>query len=171
MSASITIFLEPFAMRFKELVGNPNFISGIHNYCDRWCERCHFTARCAVYAAEEADPDNNPLSRDIDNAAFWQKLTSIFKETHEMIVEWAEKNGVDLSEEALAPIGELQEKQREDTRKDPLAKAAEKYAFDVNKWFDKGFPQIEEISDAAPQSDEPLNTLDEVDDYVEVVRW
>jgi hypothetical protein len=60
-----------------------------------------------VYAAEEADPDNDPSSRDINNAAFWQKLSSIFKETLEMISEWAEENGVDLSEEALAPLGEL----------------------------------------------------------------
>ena len=30
----------------KRLAKNPNFISGIHNYCDRWCERCPFTARC-----------------------------------------------------------------------------------------------------------------------------
>ena len=87
-------------MRFKNLAPNPNLISGIHNYCDRWCERCHFTARCAVYAAEEAEPDNDPSSRDINNAAFWQKLASIFKETQEMIVEWAEENGVDLMRSA-----------------------------------------------------------------------
>lgn len=155
-------------MPFKDLAGNPNFISGIHNYCDRWCERCHFTARCAVSAAEEADPDNDPSSRDINNAAFWQKLASIFKETHEMIVEWAEENGVDLSQEALAPIRELQEKQRRDTRKHPLAKAAEKYAFDVREWFDKEFPRIEVISDVPPQSED---TGDDVNDYVEVVRW
>ena len=29
-----------------------NFISSIDNYCDRWCERCDFCARCSVYAAE-----------------------------------------------------------------------------------------------------------------------
>ena len=158
-------------MRFKELVDNPNFISGIHNYCDRWCERCHFTARCADYAAEEADPDNDPSSRDINNAAFWQKLASIFQEANEMIAEWAEENGIDLSEEAPAPIGELQEKQRRATRKHPLAKAAEKYAFDVSEWFEKEFRRIEVISDEPPKSEDTEQTGDDVDDYVEVVRW
>ena len=158
-------------MRFKELAANPNLISGIHNYCDRWCERCNFTARCAVYAAEAADPDNDPSTRDISNAAFWQKLSSIFKETLEMISEWAEEVGVNLSEEALEPIGELKEKQRDDTRKHPLAKAAEKYAFDVNEWFDKEFTQMELISDAPAQSEDTIETEDEVDDYVEVVSW
>jgi hypothetical protein len=28
------------------------FISGVHNYCDRWCERCPFTSRCRAYAME-----------------------------------------------------------------------------------------------------------------------
>ncbi|MEO6039177.1 MAG: hypothetical protein ABIQ93_12260 [Saprospiraceae bacterium] len=27
-------------------------ISGVHNYCDRWCERCRFLDRCAVGAIE-----------------------------------------------------------------------------------------------------------------------
>ena len=34
-----------------DLTDNPNLISGIHNYCDRWCERCPLTARCLVYDA------------------------------------------------------------------------------------------------------------------------
>ena len=157
-------------MRFKDLAANPNLISGIHNYCDRWCERCNFTARCAVYEAEEADPDNNPASRDINNAAFWQKLSSIFKETQEMISEWAAENGVDLSEAALEPIQELKEKRREDAHEHPLAKAAEKYAFGVNEWFEKEFTQVDFISDAPADSD-VVTTEDEVNDYVEVVRW
>lgn len=27
-----------------------SFIDGVYNYCDRWCERCRFTARCRVFA-------------------------------------------------------------------------------------------------------------------------
>jgi len=58
-----------------------NLITGIHNYCDRWCERCSFTARCAVYAAEQADPSLDPAGHDINNVAFWQKISAIFAET------------------------------------------------------------------------------------------
>ena len=32
---------------------NPKFIPGIFNYCDRWCERCAFTARCRTFAMEQ----------------------------------------------------------------------------------------------------------------------
>ena len=158
-------------MRFKELADNPNLISGIHNYCDRWCERCSFTARCAVYAVDEADRDNDPSSRDLNNAAFWEKLAMIFEETKEMISEWAEKNGVDLSEAALAGTEELLEQRREETRLHPLAKAAEKYAFDVTEWFDKDSPQVEVISDESPRSRDTETNESDIADFAEVILW
>lgn len=157
-------------MPAKDPAGNLNLISGIHNYCDRWCERCHFTVRCEVYAAEYANQDDCS-SRDISNAAFWQKLKSTFEETHKMITDWAEKNGVDLSEEALAPIAELQEKQRRDTRKHPLVKAAEKYAFDVGEWLAEEFARIEAFTDMPTSSEDTDESDQDINDYVEVVQW
>src|SRR5438270_11804866 len=89
-----------------ELAENPDLISGIYNYCDRWCERCPFTARCLVYATEKADDDANPEVHDISDAKFWSRLESIFEEAHEMILEWAEEAAVDMeaveAEAALA---------------------------------------------------------------------
>src|SRR5262252_2232540 len=84
---------ERSAMRnndLRKLAANPNFISGIYNYCDRWCERCGFTSRCLLYATEQADPDrNDPELHDLGNEKFWQKLREIFRDTAEMIAEWA----------------------------------------------------------------------------------
>jgi hypothetical protein len=42
------------------------WIQGIHNYCDRWCERCDFTSQCRLFAAEAtsnllADDENEAL--------------------------------------------------------------------------------------------------------------
>ena len=91
-------------MRTKDLIDladDPNLISGIYNYCDRWCERCAFSARCLLYATEKADEDDDPATRDITNEAFWHKLGSIYAETKEMISAWAKENGVDLSPSAL----------------------------------------------------------------------
>src|SRR3989441_7528400 len=99
-----------------DLADNPDFISGIYNYCDRWCERCPFTARCLVYATEKEDEDDNPESRDIRNAAFWQKLESIFKQTRKMITAWAEENGVDLSSVAVESAIEEQRRQMDEAR-------------------------------------------------------
>ena len=160
-------------MRMKdisELAKNPNLISGIYNYCDRWCERCPFTARCLVYATEEADPDNDPASRDISNAAFWQKLASIFQETKEMIPKWVVENGVDLSPSALAEAKEQKDRQRGHARTHPLARAAEEYARAVSQWFEKEFPQMEVFSDAA-EADKTIGLDEDAQDYVEVIRW
>src|SRR5262245_59438678 len=116
-----------------ELAANPNFISGIYNYCDRWCERCPFTSRCLVYAQELEDADEPPECRDITNEAFWQKLASIFKETRELVEQWAKEAGVDLNavdEEMIA--GKKRGNRVAQTR---LAKAGKQYASVVSKWF------------------------------------
>lgn len=36
-------------------------IEGIHNYCNRWCERCPFTTRCAI---GRSDPHEAPAEED-----------------------------------------------------------------------------------------------------------
>ena len=48
-----------------ELAENGNLISGIYNYCDRWCERCPFTSRCLVYATEKADIELEPGNHEL----------------------------------------------------------------------------------------------------------
>jgi hypothetical protein len=73
----------------------PGFIPGVYNYCDRWCERCRFKARCVIAAMhvrlEEArargedltkvdlpdvapEPDEG-IERPWLNEAFNQRLT------------------------------------------------------------------------------------------------
>src|SRR5210317_2073689 len=75
--------------------GNQEHISGIYNYCDRWCERCPFTSRCMNYALGK-DEFNSPESKDMTNQAFWDNLHDIFKATLEMVKESAEEMGIDL---------------------------------------------------------------------------
>src|SRR4029078_13056261 len=77
-----------------ELANNPDLISGVYNYCDRWCERGPLTSRCLVYATETEDNDWR-ANHDIRNKAFWQKLGKIFQDTRELITEWASDAGVD----------------------------------------------------------------------------
>jgi hypothetical protein len=161
-------------MRTKDLVDladDPNLISGIYNYCDRWCERCAFSARCLLYAMEKADEDDDPAGRDINNEVFWQKLGSIYAETKGMISAWAEENGVDLSPRALAEAGEQIDQERAQTRNHPLAKAAEKYAFSVNGWFESEFKQVEVFSDILAGSNENREQDERSNDLFDVIRW
>jgi len=67
-----------------ELASNPDLISGIYNYCDRWCERCPLTSRCLVYATEQVGHNGAIENHDNRNEAFWHKLSAILVETREM---------------------------------------------------------------------------------------
>ncbi len=155
-----------------ELAENPDFISGIYNYCDRWCERCPFTSRCMVYATESAESiSDDPESHDLNNAKFWQKLEGIFRETHALILEWAEEMGVDLeSAEAEAAITERAQ-QREEAKEHPLSVSARHYAEAVQQWFKDEFAVEENVHDdmtgKANSAEEDIN----VSDAVEVIRW
>ncbi len=63
------------AKELVELAGDPRFISGIYNYCDRWCERCNFTSRCLTYEQlPESSKSDDPAASDLDNAKFWEEM-------------------------------------------------------------------------------------------------
>jgi hypothetical protein len=151
-----------------ELASNPDLISGIYNYCDRWCERCPFTSRCLLYATEQEDADASPESRDIENAAFWNKLSQIFRETQQMITEWAEEAGVDLTqvdEEAV----KTHRKRHKAAMKNRLAVDGKKYASDVTEWF-KELGETITARDLPPDQQD-LEESQQVEEASEVIYW
>jgi hypothetical protein len=161
----------------KEMAGSKQFIEGIYNYCDRWCERCSFTARCLNYAMAEDEPEDAE-SRDARNEAFWQRFGETFRVTLELLHEFAEEHGIDLdaidSEEAAE-----KEKLRDEMARDRgCCRAARAYGEMVDDWFESarglmgqgeaesGEESIEGM--AAARAREAQTT---VDDALEVVRW
>ena len=140
-----------------DLANNPDLISGIYNYCDRWCERCPLTSRCLVYATEQEDNDSFE-NHDLRNEVFWQKLGAIFQETREMIVEWANEAGFDLNghsddDETRHP----RKKQLVDNH--PLTKAGKKYANTANDWF----RELDQTIDS--------ENSERLEDAREVIQW
>ena len=150
-----------------ELVRNPDLISGIYNYCDRWCERCPLSSRCLLYATEQEE-EGSPESRDIQNEAFWQKLSSIFQETRQMIVEWAKEEHVDLSEASEEDELQLRKKRRH-IDNHSLAKAGKKYANAASDWF-REFDQLIEVSDLAA-TDSDIEEVQRLVDAREIIHW
>ncbi len=74
---------------------NSNHIPGIYNYCDRWCERCTFTSRCAVY---ERTSNLNSEQSDVQNRAFWDNISSSFAEALSLLEAAAKREGVDIEQ-------------------------------------------------------------------------
>jgi len=162
---------------FKIIIGNPKFIPGIYNYCDRWCERCPLTSRCANYAlCEEQFAD--PKTRDINNEAFWQKLTEVLQLTLDMLKETAEQEGIDLNSPDAEKVEDEERFNEETARNHDCSPAAKTYGKMVDKWFDSAKGLFEEkgeslkvkvqlkTPDANPSAETAI-----IKDAVEIIRW
>ncbi len=71
---------------------NSKMIPSIHNYCDRWCERCVFVERCAVGTQElERWNRDTPLTEE----EMWSTVSDHFKESLRMLDEMLQEAGID----------------------------------------------------------------------------
>lgn len=114
------------------LANNPDLVSGIYNYCDRWCERCPLTSRCLVYATEQDDVAS-ATSRDAENSDFWQNLMPYRAQADELIPEWAKHAGLDLNiSEEHQPSSR---RKKPSVDKHPLVRAGKDYANAASDWF------------------------------------
>jgi hypothetical protein len=115
-----------------ELANNPNLISGIYNYCDRWCERCPLTSRCLVYATEDELSQNNEIeNNDIRNAEFWHTISDTLTQVRALIPLWA-KDALDLNNAVEQQTGRRQTRTVDNH---PLTKAGKHYANTASDWF------------------------------------
>jgi hypothetical protein len=78
-------------------------IPGIHNYCDRWCERCCFTYQCALYENMKSDTEEQ---KNYKNKAFWDKLAEHLQQSIDFLHQAGKKAGIDLQH---VPAEELDE--------------------------------------------------------------
>jgi hypothetical protein len=70
-------------------------IPSIHNYCDRWCERCAFVQRCAVGVEElERWTRDTPMTDE----EMWSTVSDNFKESLRMLDEMLREAGIDPAE-------------------------------------------------------------------------
>ena len=155
-----------------ELARNPDLISGIYNYCDRWCERCPLTSRCLVYATEKED-DDSTQTHDLTNEAFWRKLGTIFQETRDMIAEWAREAGIDLNKAEDEDDPAQRKRRRRQVDNHPLARAGKKYANDASDWF-RDVDQTIVVSDACRAGhlhESEVESTESFEDAREVIQW
>jgi hypothetical protein len=163
--------------RLKKLAEDPRFIQSIYNYCDRWCERCPFTARCLNFALDEEEFDHLE-TQDLDNEAFWKKLSETFQMTLELLEEAAEEQGIDLDSIDTEEVEEEDRLNDELARDHECSRMAKLYSEMVDDWLDSARELIssEEEELSAVETIEALdNSPAEKDDDllepVEVVGW
>jgi hypothetical protein len=163
--------------RLKKLAKDKNLISGIYNYCDRWCERCPFTSRCMNFAMSEEE-FSDPETQDIRNEAFWQKFAETLHATLEFVKETAEEHGIDLDAVDVEEDAEERRTERELAKSHEVCRLAQAYGTMVDDWIKDArdlFEEPEEASPADPAPDRPQaghgEDKDSLQDAFEVVRW
>ncbi len=148
-----------------------HYIPGVHNYCDRWCERCPFTSRCRVYVNEQGMSNSE---KDPADPAFWYNIKKNFEGVLETLNQMIADMGIDPEELKNIPdpvpnpdIQLLEEHLRNKTLF---------YANTVNQFFQqnaafferKGEELENQICDGRPVDVESWQFFQ---DAVEVVRW
>lgn len=155
-----------------------NNIPFIHNWCDRWCERCSFTQRCAVFEMNESLSDE---AADPENDAFWDTIASRFAAAHQMLVEGAAEHGLVLEEPTEA---ELAAYAREDDAlqarlaENALIREADAYADTVELlfgetalWEAKGARLAQETELGIKTVEKGLSEVDLLADCRHVLGW
>jgi hypothetical protein len=161
----------------KKLAANEKFIAGIYNYCDRWCERCAFTARCMNFAMTR-EYDDDPETSDINNEKFWQSISDIFKVTRELLEESAEELGIDFDDidfEETAREEGIKEKMTENHE---CCRAAKKYYQMVAEFFESEYvPSLQVVDKKHVENASELQKSDvldgppTLDEMVEIIFW
>ena len=156
----------------KRIVDSPEMISGIYNYCDRWCERCSFTNRCATFALEQEQfPDPE---KDMKNEVFWDKLSEVFELTMEMILEDAEDLGIDLDDIDTEEFDIARENVAELTKNHHCSKLSQEYISIITAWFD-GVKDLLAHKTEALENNSRIGIEDdeakELHDIIEIISW
>ena len=162
---------------FKKISEDSNYIPGIYNYCDRWCERCPFTSRCLNFEMSE-EKFGDLESVDITNEAFWKKLGETLDETLTMLREMAEEQGIDLDSLDIEEDEKFQRRFDEKTVVHILSHISKAYITLVDDWFDLNAYLFEHNEDQIHtnsglyeiQSPPPEDTVTLIDS-IEVIRW
>ncbi|MCP5559587.1 MAG: hypothetical protein H7A55_17720 [Verrucomicrobiaceae bacterium] len=171
--------------RMRDLAGDPRFIPGIYNYCDRWCERCPKAHRCLTYAcqlAEKADADQRASESAAEshaegNERFWQELQSSLDANNEALEASAGLgDDTEIDAEEFAKFEEQYERRRQMIQRHPLSQISRAYLDRMHEVLLELDTLIEEQKkklEAADndESDEPAKQIVDLDDCLEVIGW
>lgn len=141
------------------LYNNKNLISGIYNYCDRWCERCHFTERCNLYRIEKEEGLSG--SNEISMKDSLNRVSNIFALTMDMLNQMAGEYGIDLNN--------LQELELPKHIPGALEKLATDYGHDVFKWINKNHNFFNHQIDIYSSIDENISKM--IVEVIQIISW
>jgi hypothetical protein len=151
-----------------------NFIEGIHNYCDRWCERCTFTSRCSSYALEKKLEEIRSNGGSVNRNTFWKIFDSLFDGTFKNPGNLTgdddtEPDPFDEKENFSLDFESFEDDEWKKDEENKLVEHARSYATEVVQWMRT---YEDDIICTMGQSDVSVKqSKDLVLNSIEVVMW
>jgi len=149
------------------------YIVGIYNYCDRWCERCQFTAKCLNYSLLE-ERNCNLDEQDMTNAEFWQKIQDSLQMAINLLKDIAEEEGIDLDSIEI----EIENDEDDKNIINILFYMSKTYIDMIDDWFNSNLNILEnEIQKQNNNShlklinSQTIESSVSLEDIIEVLRW
>jgi len=97
----------------------------IHNYCDRWCERCTMTSRCVIYVPNQTGQSEETTEEENEN--LWKSVAENLAIATKLITEEIERRGIVFSEEDNAKVELEIKNKREFAENHELSLITERY--------------------------------------------
>src|SRR5690554_982979 len=156
---------DKFCRTLFELADSGKFITGIYNYCDRWCERCTLSHKCITYAHENEMRKAccNPQTNEIDDDKFWEQIRISLEVTFDLITEDAKKMGISLDE--------VHGNEEDTYEPNDVENLALEYAHKMTLWIEE-FEESMEFLSLHPEIKHLKNIpVIRITDAIEVVKW
>jgi len=120
---------------FLSLADNPNFISGIYNYCDRWCEQCHMTNRCLLFASTPKPEETMDDPVEEKGHAMMRQVEESLSIAVDLLNRMAVEQGVDLNEPVDDSCFQERKRKQKQARSSPLSLLAKEYLDKTHLWL------------------------------------
>ncbi len=151
--------------QFHRIGTTKDIIPGIHNYCDRWCERCALSARCSVYAMGEAEERIRKDSKEPEKDLA-EYVGSMLQDALGLLRDMAVEHGIDLN--ALADDDSDVSTGRS-IKENYLVRKADEHSTWLMKWFEKNNDRLSEILSSLEE--ESINEYIILNDAIEILKW
>ncbi len=110
-----------------------NFILGIYNYCDRWCEKCPFSSQCRSF---QSQPVAGEHSHDFEAEHFLDSLQGSLQDAVLLLEQAAEERGIDWNDIQEAAENFVEEEPDFTSSQLNLKENSQHYYQKANLWLD-----------------------------------
>ncbi|MBK8055506.1 MAG: hypothetical protein IPK35_20095 [Saprospiraceae bacterium] len=96
----------------------------IHNYCDRWCEKCRFVQQCAVGLEETRMTEDQ---KNINKEAFWSNISDQFTKAKTLLEKYIAENDIAKNEFGNQEVEHKHQKKKKRVTDDIIAQLSKSY--------------------------------------------